>query len=781
MSKIIKCVSIKRVQSGAGSTFMVGDEKLNIGDEITIYEDGFINQAIVTNIFEGSDTAKMRHYVIPLLYFPKSKEQYYNLKNEGKLLRIRPSGELLKDKEVVLDFMSEYYLRVENKKHPDCTSIYWNYFAKSADIVYEAKFKLIKKGKIEFEEIPKNQRTAYTILEFYKLDNEKYKDELIRVLNEGKLSYINLPKYLKTNKEFVLPIVKNYPNTYKNKLSDELKNDKDIAIAVVNGDPYLYYYFTDKLKKDRDVALEGVKRDGYVLKYLNKTLKNDDEIVYEAFKTGLVNANEDDHRYNNLISMKQLLLQDYMIKDEKIMDKVIDYINEECGDEDCELGDLLEAIHDEYLNKKGLKREELKTKIKCKKPFEIDDEEKALQKISCWYSDVNINLSNRLRNDKDFMLKAGKANYHVLKYIGEELCNDEEFLLSVAPFSKKGSDYNSIIDHIGDELSNNKDFILEAAKEDIGFLKFIGNKLRDDKDFILEGININPFVFECVSERLKNDKEVASKAFLEHDGTIKYIGDKLKDDEGFMLYVIKRSKYAFQYASDRLKNNREFVMKVFNLGGNVSCVGDDLKDDREFILNAIKNDQFSLRYASERLRDDKELALEAIKKEYFDLNVVSERLKDDREVVLEAIKVRDANFQYVSERLRDDNEIALLAIKETGYLFQYASERLRDDKKTIMENLNSINESQFILYTSDRLKDDEEFMLEAIKNFPCIFSSSSKRLLNDKHFVMEAFKLGSDVIQASNEVLRDSDVIELLPEDFYEWDRSRGPMHKVIR
>lgn len=77
MADIIKCVSIKGLESGSNRIFMLGEESLKVGDIIPLlYRDKGIEQYEVTDIFELSSDIKMNHFVIPIVVFPKTKRVF---------------------------------------------------------------------------------------------------------------------------------------------------------------------------------------------------------------------------------------------------------------------------------------------------------------------------------------------------------------------------------------------------------------------------------------------------------------------------------------------------------------------------------------------------------------------------------------------------------------------------------------------------------------------------------------------------------------------------------
>lgn len=107
-----------------------------------------------------------------------------------------------------------------------------------------------------------------------------------------KSSVVNLFTVLKDNEYSIdfferLIILKFGVKDYINKgilsvISDELKNDKEVALLIAQLTENPFKHINDKFKSDRDVALVFVGVDGYNLQYLSDELKADKDIVYKA-------------------------------------------------------------------------------------------------------------------------------------------------------------------------------------------------------------------------------------------------------------------------------------------------------------------------------------------------------------------------------------------------------------------------------------------------------------------------------------------------------------------
>jgi serine/threonine protein kinase len=109
--------------------------------------------------------------------------------------------------------------------------------------------------------------------------------ELLEIVKKGgkKVRNLEIPKYLKDDKDVVLEAVKQ-DGLFLVFASDKLKDDKDVVLEAVKQDGDSLVFASDKLKDDKDVVLEAVKQDGFSLNYASIKLKDDKDVVLEAVK-----------------------------------------------------------------------------------------------------------------------------------------------------------------------------------------------------------------------------------------------------------------------------------------------------------------------------------------------------------------------------------------------------------------------------------------------------------------------------------------------------------------
>ena len=86
------------------------------------------------------------------------------------------------------------------------------------------------------------------------------------------------------NRDLVTSIVTKDPLASGHLLTDDFKNDTQLAIACVRVQSSSLYHFTDAVKDDEDVIREAIKKDGCAIAFASHRLQGNEEIMYEAVK-----------------------------------------------------------------------------------------------------------------------------------------------------------------------------------------------------------------------------------------------------------------------------------------------------------------------------------------------------------------------------------------------------------------------------------------------------------------------------------------------------------------
>jgi hypothetical protein len=67
-------------------------------------------------------------------------------------------------------------------------------------------------------------------------------------------------------------------------MSDKVKNNKEIVLALIKINWFVLQYANEELKNDKEVVMEAVKQNGWALQFASNELRSDKEVVMEAIK-----------------------------------------------------------------------------------------------------------------------------------------------------------------------------------------------------------------------------------------------------------------------------------------------------------------------------------------------------------------------------------------------------------------------------------------------------------------------------------------------------------------
>jgi hypothetical protein len=317
-------------------------------------------------------------------------------------------------------------------------------------------------------------------------------------------------------------------------------------------------------------------------------------------------------------------------------------------------------------------------------------------------------ISKESRNDKDIVLKYVKKNSHNLKFISVELRNDEDVI-----FASINDICEECFNYASNRLKNNKDFILKAVKKNSHIIKYINEELKKDREILLEAVKYKGTVLEFIPKEFQNDREIVLTAVQNIGIALHYASEELKNDIEILLTAIKNNEVMFYYFSTKFKKDRKFVLESVKLNGLVlQFVSEKLQNDKEIVFQAVNNNGLALQFASEELINDYYIVLQAVKNRGKSLKYASEKLKNNIYIVLQAIKYEGYALKYASEELRNNFIIVFEATKNKSeaykkMILEYTSKELQKkynsfllfikDKMNIFYNINI----KYLLYFID--------------------------------------------------------------------------------
>lgn len=268
-----------------------------------------------------------------------------------------------------------------------------------------------------------------------------------------------IPEKFLSDSNVIIEFMKNGMNPYQffNRVSEEVKNDKDFAKQAVRINASVYNYLSDKLRMNEDIALEAIKCDPHMINNIPFVLSETERDLAMAIV-------EYDGKLLEAPSMRGFL-NDY----EVVLTAVL------------ENGQVYNSI-----------------------PEHLQQDETIMLASMSGSSYVNVYQTFPEKfEDKEFMLKAISLNSDVLFYAPAALKMDREFMLAVQPhIASRGP-----CEGLG-YFREDKDFILEAVKSNPEIIKYIPEELRYNREFIQKAINNNPRVkIYCDREAGKPSKD----------------------------------------------------------------------------------------------------------------------------------------------------------------------------------------------------------------------------------------------------------------------------------
>lgn len=289
----------------------------------------------------------------------------------------------------------------------------------------------------------------------------------------------------------------------------QVNNDKELMLELAKlSKNYLGFVrlLSDNLKNDVDIILQALKYGYRSYISISDVVRND-----EKFILGLADIGDPLPLYK--------LVPDVFRDDEIFMERAIKYNPIFIG----VISDRLRNNSDFFL-----------------------DVTKKYGKNQLFLREASVDL----KSNRDFVLKMLECE--TADCMPNVLDDDADVILA---FAKKKK-----IISISDRLRDDKDFILKLMeiRRDVLY-KAASKRLRDDEDVILKSLKYKKDSLYYASERLKDDKEFVKKAMDVKDGVLQYASKRLRDDIDLAIYSIMKNPKNVKYISSRLKKDSRII------------------------------------------------------------------------------------------------------------------------------------------------------------------------------------------------------------------------------
>ena len=344
---------------------------------------------------------------------------------------------------------------------------------------------------------------------------------------------------------------------------------------------------------------------------------------------------------------------------------------------------------------------ELGPKLKKDKEFVLEvcnksfDEDSRLEKLIEIFNNDKKFILNMLNNKKAYMVFGGE------EFDGEPI--DEKHVI--------------VLNKVSDRLKNDKEVVFSAMKADCGNIEFMSKKLKNDKKFILTLLNSEEVNWheQWLFARFGYNGLEKSPLY--------YLSENLKNDKEIALKMVKKDMYNLYYVSDTLKNNNDFMLKVLNMNFDPHEKGlvekffeKNLENnkDKDVLLARSNVSFFEL---TEEQKLDKDLALKVLSTNGYQLKYfTSEKIKSDKDIVLAAIHNYSEALKWASNSIKNDPEVVLLAVDQNITNLKYASNKIKNNKEEMLKIFKYSNRfyDEINLYNSKEIP--TQLLGDEIKN-----------------------------------------------------------------
>ncbi|KAG2378080.1 hypothetical protein C9374_008702 [Naegleria lovaniensis] len=423
-------------------------------------------------------------------------------------------------------------------------------------------------------------------------------DEAKKVLSEKRCMLFQLSQRLRDNEEIVMHAVRCLSFIDMQHISKRLTKDRKFCVKLVHLNPNLFLRLPSSLKNDKE----------FIIQLFNTTLTSDDGTLYEDkistcipevfFNVSARVCHELSLDFKLSIYL-QLFLKDAIVSN-------------------IELGllkpvfQMLHELPDEY--------------YRAHKNYQNNLTEQG-RFVSSLFNECE---QHRLQNDDEF----GKIVEQVMKRIcmnyGHSELDDEDLMLKriSLPF---------ILKYTSDRLKNNRNFVLRAVKSNGKCYRDVLPIFQNDREIVLAAVsNTGSLLYEQQKNRrvlpaqFRNDKEVILAALKSGSCSFSNIPTHLYNDKDVVLTALEYTSLyesSIAYAVSRFfeRNDREVIIATIQKNGHyLNSLSYDFSNDRDLLLAAIRNNQvvYALQAASNNLKQDQNFVLDCVKANPSVLNFV---------------------------------------------------------------------------------------------------------------------------------------------------------------
>lgn len=336
----------------------------------------------------------------------------------------------------------------------------------------------------------------------------------------------------------------------------------------------------------------------------------------------------------------------------------------------------------------------------------------------------NSSILKQFRDDKTFEkhinslpTKTFNPQIKTLTGLWGEQYNDNEEQALYVIRNYKDTEFNNV----SERLRNDRNFVLKVMQINGLLLQNLADKFKDDDEIVFTAVKDNRLAFEYASERLRNNKELALLAVKKDGQPLSWIGKELSNDKEIVLTAIDNWGASLGAVGKELCDDKEVIMKaVERVGWNLAYASNRLKDDIEVVKMAIKDDYYNLEYASNRLKNSEEIALYMLENDCYNRTFIflGTELIQNKDFINKIIKDYPDKLEILISdifyNISHNEDIIKMLVEFNGKYLRYASSELSRNKDIVKKALET--DENNILYADIELLRDNSFINSYIKN-----------------------------------------------------------------
>ena len=318
--------------------------------------------------------------------------------------------------------------------------------------------------------------------------------------------------------------------------SDELRNDKEVAMLAVCKDGCALEYVSTQLRSDKEVVAAAVTKEGALaFRYASDELRDDKEV-------GLIAVTKDgralQYASTHLRSDKEVVAAAITDRGEAVR-----YASDELRD-DKEVAMLAVC-------KDGCALEYVSTQLRSDKEVvaaAVTDRGEAVRYAS-----------DEMRDDKEVAMLAVNNDGLALRHVSMQLRNDKQ-VVSLALCST--GYILSVLEHASTELCDDKEVVMMAVSKNGFALRYASKQLQSDKEVVMEAVTNKYGVGFCLHPNLpRHAKEVVLEQCSKDANVLQNLWwPGLRRDKEIVMTAVSHFVESFQHASLPLRGDNEVIL-----------------------------------------------------------------------------------------------------------------------------------------------------------------------------------------------------------------------------